>query len=228
MNVCLYSTLFGDMLKTSKENAMGIYKKLKLSMTDFTGLLEITIHALNSGNYITNNIKERLHLLYNQILDDYPESRTLIIESYNRTKDILNTCKTDKYELFIYDDILRRELGIFHNDPLRLYDNKQNNFYADHYDELMDDIAFDYYVINYLLDSNAVLDNEMCKDSRFLKSMRYVIWSIGDSIDNLTIIKVIQTLKYRETILDDNIFKKINIIGQQNKLIKRLGGLYGK
>lgn len=220
MKLYLYSILFGAMLKTSDKNAKEMYNKLDLNVLNTLGYLETVINSLAQSNYMSEKFINRVHLLYDEIIKKNPENRTRIIESYNDMKSVLNTCHVDGYELYLYDDILRREFGVFHDDPLRLYDDKQNTFYAFHYDELMDDIAFDYYTINYLLTNDSTLDNEINLDPRFLKSIRYVIWSLGNEIDSITKIKIIQTLKYRETMLKG--FKKISVINEQNKLIRRL------
>ncbi len=222
MELFLYSVLFGDMLKTSDDNALKMYNKIDLDALKTLGYFETVISSLAKCNYLSQKFVDKIHLLYAEIIKKHPDYKNRIIESYNDMKSIINTCHIDGYELYLYDDILRRELGIFHDDPFRIYDEKQNNFYALHYDELMDDIAFDYHIIMYLLDSNNTLDNEINLDPRFLKSIRYVIWSLGNEIDSLTKIKIIQTLKYRETMLEGFSLKKIGIIHEQKKLIRRL------
>ena len=226
--VSLYSTLFLSMIETSSKNCLNIYQKLDLTLNDKLWFLNAVSIMLCKDGTLTKEMGDNIHNLYNKLLDDHKSKRVKIIENYNCFKELVNKTKLDgKYKL-LFEDIAQREFGIYSKNLIPFYETAINDFYILHYDKFMDDIAFDFEVINYLVHPFMELDNNICADERFLKSLKYIVNLNHNYVDCEMYFKIKATLAYRETLIDNGFIKNIKIKNEHKKIVKRLGSKYDK
>lgn len=224
--VSLYSTLFLSMVETSSKNCLMMYQKLDLDLDDKLWFLNVVAVMVCKDHTLTKEMSDNFHFLYNRLLDDYEDERVKIIENYNAFKGLANKTKLDtKYKL-LFEDIGQREFGVYNKNQLIFYENVVNNFYIFHYNEFMDNIAFDVEVINYLLHPFSELDNDICADERFIKSLKYIVNLNSDYLDFEMYLKIKTTLLYRETLVDNGFIKNIKMKNEHKKIVKRLGKKY--
>ena len=62
-------------------------------------------------------------------------------------------------------------------------------------------IAFDYHVINYLVHPDACLDNNICKDERFIKSLSYIVNLNYKYLDYVSYVKIKNNENFGENII---------------------------
>lgn len=227
-NAYLYATLFMSMLETDSKNCLEIYKELDLSFNNKLTFLEGTAITIINGATITKNISDNIHLLYNKLIDDYKKDRVAIIESYNKVKGLLNNTTLDDHNKLICEDIAQREFGIYDKRISILYQDAINDFYLLNYAQFMDDIAFDFKVINYLVHPFMEIDNDICADERFLKSLKYIVNLNHDNLDYEMYMKIKVILEYRETLINNGFIGNIKMKNEHKKIVKRLGSKYDK
>ena len=225
-NSYLYATLFLSMLETNVQNCLDIYSKLDLGIEDKLIFLTGTASSIIADGMMTKEISDKVHILYNKLLTEYPSQKFSIVEHYNKIKGLLNICTLDTSNRLIYEDICQREFSIYDARLYSLYADNAKNFYTLHYHELMDDIAFDYNVINYLTHTFVDLDNEICKDKKFIKSLKYIVNLASDNLDYESYIKIKMTLEYRETLLNSGFIDNIKTKNEHKKIMKKMRGKY--
>ena len=218
----LYSILFMSMLETDSNNSFNMYINLDLSCEEKRKLLEGTALVLGKNCQITKEMADKVHFLYDRLLCDYPNQKVKTVESYNRVKGVFNQNKLDnKYQL-IYEEIIQREFGIYNENLFCFYIEAAKDFYIFHHEELMQDIAFDYHVINYLTHPFMELDNKICFDKRFIKSLRYIVNLDYENLDYELYLKIKMTLKYIGIAKPYNFTEKIKFHREAKKILKRM------
>lgn len=218
----LYYILFMSMLETNVENCLNIYNNLDLPCAEIKKLLEGIALIVGTDGRMTKEMSDKVHFLYDRLLCDYPKEKISTVESYNRVKEVFNNNKLDnKYEL-MYEGIMQREFGIYNPKLFCFYMEDAKNFYIFHYDELMQDIAFDYHVINYLTHPFMTIDNDICFDSRFIKSLKYIVNLSNNMLDEELCLKIKMTLKYIESANSYGFISKVKMQHEHKKIIKRM------
>lgn len=226
IDVSLYSTLFLSMVETNSKNCLEMYHKLDLSLDDKLWFLNAVAVMVSKDHTLTKEMSDNFHSLYNKLLDDYKDERVKIVGNYNAFKGLANKTKLDtKYKL-LFEDIGQREYGVYSRNQLIFYENIINDYYILHYDDFMDDIAFDVEVINYLVHPFSELDNDICADERFIKSLKYIVNLNSEYIDYEMYLKIKTTLSYRETLINKGFIGNIKMKNEHKKIVKRLGKKY--
>ncbi len=211
----LYEILITSVLKVDSKTSKKMYLQIKNYPLDLLlKALESVFITLNESNYITNQMITNTHSIYENLLEMYNYDSRIII-SYNKIKDLLTNIVTDDLYMCIYEDIEKRE---FNSQLLiNIFSSLPDKFYASHLNELMDDISYDYYTIDFLINDKPV-DRNISLDKRFLKSLRYIC---------LVYPNIFCIEKYHiktEKLLQDNIeaIKNNNIDSEVKKLNKKI------
>ena len=169
----LYNILIFSMLKTDQTNCLKMYQSFKnKDILFFLYSLELSVRYLSNNNLITENMINNIHVLFNTISEENPELKYLILNSYNDVKKYIGKTKLDHEDLLLKDDIYIRYFGIKGALPQLIFEKKVGTFYDQSSKQIMDDIAFDSIVINYLLDDS--LAEQLVWNSKFFNSIRYM------------------------------------------------------
>lgn len=203
----LYNFVMLTMLKTNKDNCLSILNNLRKTDISFMlTLIENNVEALIYGNILTRKMVDNIHNIYYYLLDNDKENRIEIVNSYNALKTKLNSACYDENERMIFEDIRIKEFGVINLIGFLTSLTKSKEFYNTNYKQLMDNIAFDYEVIAYLINKDIEEDDAIIYDPRVSKCIRYICVVYPDFLEDL---------EFREKI--DTILK----IGKRNKAIKK-------
>lgn len=203
----LHELLILSMLKTDKKNCLKILNNLKNNEIEILlSYIENTVLALVQDNSLTRNMVDNIHEVYDYLLTNNSEFKTLIVESYNMIKGKLNCATYDGMENMLFEDIMVREYGAFSYIYILLNKDKFDDFYAYHYQELMEDIAFDYDVIAYLTNEKLNNKDSIVYDLKFSKSIRYLCMILPEILN--------------DPVLKNNL-ENILKIGKKDKKIKK-------
>lgn len=211
----LYEMLITSVLKVDSKTSKKMYLQIKnYSLEILLKALESVFLTLKESNYITNQMITNVHSIYENLLEMYNYDSRITI-SYNKIKDLLTNIVTDDLYMCIYEDIEKREIN--NHLLINLFPSLPDKFYAKRLNELMDDISYDYYTIDFLINDKPV-DKNISLDKRFLKSLRYIC----SVYPNIFCIE-----KYHiktEKLLQDNIeeIKNNNIDSEVKKLNKKI------
>lgn len=193
--IALYNLIILTMFKTDKNNCLSILNNLKKTDVSFLlTLIENNIVAVIHGATLTRNMAENIHNIYYCLMDNYKENRVEIVNSYNMMKSNLNKASYDEHEHIIFEDIRLREFGVTGILDFFLSLKKCDEFYNQNYKEIMNNIAFDYDTIAYLINKSVEDNDSILYDPRFNKSIRCICILYPELLDDIEFKEKVETI----------------------------------